>query len=263
MPFNMALAGVGGRVFILAQLASEDLALAYNVEAQVISQFPTSGGTILGDEIQLTLSGVDFIAATTTGYAIDADGLDDGAIFTINMIAGSVIRGRGGNAGKAGDGIFDPEPPAEDQSTVGSAGSSGGTCIRFGCKTRIIGTGTIESGHGGGGGGGGGAPLGIEHGGGGGGGGSPLGTGGLKGLGSSGDGTNGTDATRTSKGIGGAAGGANAGAGGNGGEVGTIAQAGVSGVKAGGAAGADGNAIDSQGFAHSEGSNITVTGPII
>ena len=257
MPFNMAVAGIGGRTFILAPLTLEDLSLAYNVEAEVLSQFPLQGATRATDQIQLTMSGVDFVAASRTGYAIDADGLHDLAVFSITMLSGCHILGRGGKGGKGGEGF-------EFEESNGVAGLSGGLAMRFGCETNIVGTGTIERGYGGGGGGAGNYLNGpqIGDGGGGGGGGVPFGAGGNGGLGNDNDGTSGTAATIVDKGVKGTS--AIGGDGGDGGENATPAQAGQNaGGQLGGAAGADADAIDSQEFTHSEGGSITVIGDII
>ena len=264
----MAMAGVGGRIFNLAPLLVEDLALAYNVEAQIASQFPGAAPTKKLDRIVMTLGGVDFVAASRAGYAIDGDGLHDEAILIIKIDASTNIYGRGGDGGKGGDGEWDAEPPGTDLSIAGVSGSSGGTAIRFGCETLIKGSGgLITKGYGGGGGGGGGATgVGNISGGGGGGGGAALGSGGAKGIDqslSSDDGVAGTQATNTANGTGGAAGGAEAGAGGDGGDSGSAAVAGNIGTKLGGSAGSDGNAIDSQGFTNSIDGAITVTGAII
>ena len=256
----MAMLGVGGRIFNLAPLTVEDLALAYDVESQFASQFPSAAPSIANDRINMTLAGVDFVAASRSGYAIDGDALHDEAILTITMQAGSIVFAKGGNGGKGGDGISDPEFPI---SSAGSVGEDGGTAIRYGCETNIIGTGTITKGYGGGGGGGGFADISNGYGGGGGGGSAALGAGGALGSGSDTDGVAGSVATTTALGAGGSAGNPSAGDGGDGGDSGTAQQAGSAGSKAGGAAGSDGDAIDSQGFTHSEGGGITITGGII
>lgn len=266
MPFNMAMAGVGGRSFILA-ITAEDLAINYDVEAQISSQFPSAAPTRAADVIKLTISAVDLVASSTSVYAIDGDGLHDDAILNIILISGAFISGLGGKGGRGGDGDFEIEPEPLDLSTVGSPGLNGGAAMRFGCETNISGTGTISKGYAGGGGGGGGATSGSqEHGGGGGGGGSALGDGGAGGIrigGGAGGGSSGDVATVTAKGDGGAAGGANAGAGGDGGDSAGVAVNGSNGTKAGGSAGSDGNAVNSQGFTHSEGGSVTVVGNII
>ena len=267
MPFNMAMLGVGGRIFNLAALTVEDLALAYDVESQFASQFPSAAPSIANDRINMTLAGVDFVAASRSGYAIDGDGLHNDAILTINIDASTNIYARGGNGGKGGNGEWDSELSL-DLSAAGVAGEDGGTAIRFGCETNIKGSaGLITKGYGAGGGGGGGATsVSAGHGGGGGGGGASLGAGGAKGidvLEGNDDGVAGTAATVLANGTGGAAGGVNAGAGGNGSDVGGAGSAGANGTKVGGALGIDGNAIDSQGFTYSIDGSITVTGPII
>ena len=263
MPFNRAVMFGGARSIILASLTVEDLALAYDVEAQISSQFPGLAPSRAGDKIQLTLAGVDFVAASAAGYAIDADGLHDDALFTLNIDSSTNIYAKGGVGGAGGFGEWDQEE-SQDLSTVGSAGTNGGTAIRFGCETNIVGAGgLITKGYGAGGGGGadGGPPAG---GGGGGGGGAALGPGGTAGgvqpPGSAG--SAGTVATNTANGTGGA-GGNSGGAGGDGGDSGGAAAAGTNGSKVGGAAGSDGNAIDSQGFTYSIDGAITVTGTII
>ena len=262
MPFNRALMFGGPRNIILAALTAEDLALAYDVEAQIASQFPLLAPSIAGDKIHLTLAGVDFVAASAGGYVIDGDGLHDDAFFTLNIDSSTNIYAKGGAGGFGGLGEWDFES-SQDLSSVGFAGGNGGTAIRFGCETNIIGAGgLITKGYGAGGGGGGNGPPPVG-GGGGGGGGAALGSGGSGGLASPGTpGSAGTVATNTANGTGGA-GGASAGAGGDGGDSGGAAAAGSSGSKTGGAAGSDGNAIDSQGFTYSIDGAITVTGTII
>lgn len=266
MPFNMAVAGVSGRRIILASLTVEDLALAYDVEAQLASQFPLLAPSLAGDVIGLTLEGVDFVAASAGGYVIDANGLHDDALFILSIDSSTNIYAKGGAGGVGGQGERDLEPPATDLSTVGLVGNNGGTAIRFGCETQIKGAGgLITKGYGAGGGGGGSGSSGNVGGGGGGGGGAALGSGGTGGAGippSDGNGTDGTVATNTANGTGGA-GADSAGTGGDGGDSGGAATAGGAGSKAGGATGSDGNAIDSQGFTHSIDGAITVTGAII
>ena len=266
MPLNRATMFGGPRNIILATLTTEDLALAYDVEAQISSQFPNLAPSRAGDKIQLTLGGVDFVAASTGGYVIDADGVHDDALFTLNIDSSTNIYARGGAGGAGGLGFWDAEL-SQDFSGAGSAGANGGTAIRFGCETNIVGAGgLITKGYGAGGGGGGGATnIGTRGGGGGGGGGAALGTGGFGGASepSGKEGVVGTIATNIANGVGGAAGGSAAGAGGNGGDSGGASVAGSAGTRAGGAAGSDGNAIDSQGFTHTIDGEITVTGTII
>ena len=254
MPFNRAASGVGGRRFILAALTVEDLALNYNVESQVASQFPGATPTKARDKILLTLGAIDLVASSATGYAIDADAVHDLAIFNITMTTGGLLAGRGG---KGGNGGIIPV----GSGTAGIAGNSGGTAIRYGCVTNIKGTGEIRQGYGAGGGGGSNDGA-TKDGGGGGGGGAALGAKGIGGEGLDNNGNDGTAATVAAKGTGGAAV-ATGGFGGNGGESGTAAQAGETVSNAGGAAGSDGNAIDSQGFTRTEAVGITVTGPVI
>ncbi len=258
------MAGVGGGIFIL-NLTTEDLALNYNVEAEVVSQHGVA--TRAGDRVILNLSAVDFVASVSTGYAIDGNDLHNSAKLAIVFATGVWVSGRGGIGGAGGDGEWDLEPPGFDISRAGKVGKNGGVAIRLGCDTELLGTGDVERGYGGGGGGTGGATSNSDaHGGGGAGGGAPLGLGGAKGVDvnqGNDDGVAGTAATNTVKGTGGAAGGANAGAGGNGGEQGTAAQNGGAGRVAGGLAGTDGNAIDKQGFVLTVGAGITVTGPIV
>ena len=255
----------GPRTFILASITSEDLDFSYDVEAQVVSQFGISG-TRAGDNIILSVGAIKLVTGSLFG--LDGDGLHDGAIFTLNIVAGTKILGGGGNGGNGGDSIFDPEPPnLGNFAQAGTNGSAGFTPIRLGCDTFIKGAaGNIELGYGGGGGGGG--DFGPDAGGGGGGGGgAPLGT--ARGLGGDfgtgtgsgppSSGTAGTNATETAKGTGGA-GSEAAGAGGNGAESGTAAQAGVAGDAAGGSAGSDGGAISKQGFTVTIDGGITVVG---
>lgn len=265
MPFNRALMFAGARTFILAALTVEDLALAYDVEAQIASQFPDMAPSLAGDKIQLTLGGVDFVSASIGSYAIDADGLHDDALFTLNIDSSTNIYARGGKGGYGGPcaALF----PPIDISGAGEAGEDGGTAIRFGCETIIKGTGgLITKGYGGGGGGGGNGSVAPGSGGGGAGGGAALGA-----LGDGGDalppgglaGADGTAATNTANGVGGNGGDGNAGDGGDGGDSGSAAQAGTAGGKAGGVVGTDGDAIDSQGFDYTIDGAITVTGAII
>lgn len=263
MPFNAAMLISSGRHFILDTITSEDLALNYIVEAQLVSQFPASGGSQAGDVIQLTIEGINLVGSLSTIYTIDGDTIDDDAVFNITLETGAFISGRGGGGGPGGRGEWDSEQ-SSDFSGVGAVGKAGGTAMRFGCETHIFGTGTIENGYGGGGGGGGGATASFnEHGGGGGGGGAPLGGGGNGGLGDDGNGSQGGVATLTLDTGGGAAGGSSAGAGGRGGDSVLGPASGANGTKAGGLPGAVGDAIDSQGFTHSEAGGITVTGAII
>ena len=266
MPFNRATMFSGPRSIILASLTVEDLALAYDVEAQISSQFPGLAPSRAGDKIQLTLAGVDFVATSAAGFAIDADALHDDALFILNIDSSTNIYAKGGVGGIGGRGEWDTET-SSDLSAAGSAGNNGGTAIRFGCETNIVRAGgLITKGYGAGGGGGGGATgLGDRGGGGGGGGGAALGNGGSGGFSFpvGREGSAGTIATNTANGVGGAAGGAAGGAGGDGGDSGGAAAAGSVGTKAGGAAGSDGNAIDSQGFTYSIDGGITITGAII
>jgi len=281
VPFNQAVAGVGGGLFIL-DLTTEDLALNFNVEAEVLSKFGVS--TRAGDRIVINLSAVDFVASESGVYAIDGNGLDDNASLAIKFTAGTWLSGRGANGGKGGDAEFDIEE-STDISDPGSPGNNGGIAIRLGCDTELLGSGDVERGYGAGGGGGGGAPSSAGKdggggggggdwgpnagGGGGGGGGAPLGTnrglGGTGGNASGGTGTVngsvGSNATETAKGIGGA-GGNDGGAGGNGAESGTASQAGGSGNAAGGSAGSDGGAISKQGFDLTVDGGITVVGAV-
>ena len=263
MPFNSMLLSGGRRIFILDALTVEDLALAYNVEAEVASKFPGIT-TRAGDLIMLTLGAVDFVASASGGYAIDADGLHDEALFKLTMTTGCQLFGKGGKGGKGGNGFWEPEPPGSDQSSAGSSGGNGGEAIRYGCPTEIDGTGLISKGYGAGGGGGGGATAGNAHGGGGGGGGMPLGALGSGGSGAQGAGSDGSAATISALGAGGAAGGANAGAGGDGGDdTPTTQQVGANGLQVGGAAGTDGDAIHTQTFSHTAGGGITITGTVV
>jgi hypothetical protein len=262
----MAVVGVGGRVFNLAPLTSQDLALAYNVEAQFASQFPSAAPSKANDKFIMTLGGVDFVAASASGFAIDGDALHNDALLIINIDPSTNIYARGARGGDGGPGRWNVEI-GFDQSGGGDAGSNGGTAIRFGCETNIKGSaGLITKGYAGGGGGGGGATGPSNIGGGGGaGGGAALGAGGTGGIEvgpGTNDGANGTAATRTANGVGGA-GGSPGGNGGNGGDAGGAATNGAAGTSSGGLAGSDGNAIDSQGFTHSIDGGITVTGAII
>jgi len=264
MPFNQILLS-GGRRFFSLSISAEDLSSTYDVEAEVISNYGISG-TIKGDSIQLNVAAVNVVAATTSGYAVDADGLHDEALFEIVLAGGGFLSGRGGDAGRGGLGWWDAEPPAQDRSITGQAGGNGGAAIRYGCDTTLSGTGTVRKGYGGGGGGGGGATSSSNRGGGGGGGGgAPLGAGGVGGgsdpAGNSG--SNGTVATVPNNGTGGTEGHVVAGDGGDGGDTGSVAQAGEGGTGGIGAAGSDGDAIHKQGFAHSAGGGITITGPVV
>lgn len=265
MPFNRATMFAGVRSIILAALTTEDLALAYDVESEIASQFPDMAPSRAGDRIQLTLAGVDFISAEAAGYAIDADGVHDDALFTINIDASTNIYARGGKGGDGGLSVA-LFPPI-DISTPGVAGETGGTAIRFGCETIIKGAGgLITKGYGGGGGGGGQGSVAPGSGGGGAGGGAALGA-----LGEGGDayplgglaGTDGTAATITANGTGSSGGDSWAGDGGDGGDSGSVSQAGTAGGQPGGDAGVDGDAIDSQGFDYTINGAITVTGDII
>lgn len=261
MPFNMALISGGRRVYTVA-IEAEDLSANFNVESEVISAYGISG-TRADDLIILNVAAVNVVAANASVYAIDAHGLHDDAELRIVLTAGALISGRGGKGGNGGLGFWNSELGV-DESNPGLVGFDGGTAIRYGCDTNIIGTGTITKGYGGGGGGGGGSSSSSSaHGGGGGGGGVPFGAGGSGGYGLNGSGSAGSAATVSALGAGGAAGGANAGAGGDGGESGTAQQAGDSGTKAGGSAGSDGDAIDTQGFTHSAGGSVTITGSVV
>ncbi len=262
MPFNRAMMMPGPRTFILTSITAEDLSFTYNVEAQVVSQFGISG-TQFGDNIMLSIGAVKLL---TLSLGLDADGLHDDAIFTLNIVSGTKILGRGGSGGKGGDAEFDPEPPhVSNVAFAGSKGKIGSTPIRLGCTTFIKGAGgNIELGYGGGGGGGGdfGPPAG---GGGGGGGGAPDALGGSGGFASGGagptNGSSGSAATETGFGSGGA-GGRDAGAGGDGGDVDDTQTAGTSADAAGGAAGSDGKAISKQGFDVTIDGGITVVGAV-
>jgi len=264
MPFNMAMLGVGGRIFIL-NISAEDLASNYNIESAILSAYSISN-TLPGDIIQLNIAAVNIVAANTSVYAIDGNDLNSLALLTIALTSGALIAGRGGVGGKGGNTIWDNS--LGDLSGSGSPGLDGGTAIRLGCETNIIGTGTITKGFGGGGGGGAGADSGDADGGGGGGGGSALANGGAKGI-ASGDSSSlnegfaGSAGTVSVLGAGGAAGGPQGGPGGGGGDSGTAQQAGSAGTRSGGAAGGDGDAMNSQGNTHSEGGGITVVGAII
>lgn len=263
MPFNMAILGVGGRTFILA-ISAEDLAISYNIEAQIASEFPNAAPTIAGDRINLSIAAVDLVAASMAEYAIDGDGVHDDAILTMNFASGALIAGKGGQGGKGG--LASWLNPI-DRSRAGFVGKDGGTAIRLGCETRFIGTGTIEKGYGGGGGGGAGADSSEAHGGGGGGGGfahGDAGNGGVaNGSSSNVSGDDGVAGDMLGGGAGGDAGGLAGGPGGDGGDSSDAAQAGTAGNTLGGIAGSDGDAINSQGFTHSEAGGITVTGDII
>ena len=264
MPFNMAAAGVGGRFFPLS-ISAEDLSSTYDVESEISSQFGTT--TKKADIIQLTVAAVNVIAATVSGYAIDADGVHDEAQLEIILTTGCLISGRGGAGGNGGRGEWEPET-SRDFSSAGSLGENGGTAIRYGCPTTLSGTGTISKGYGGGGGGGGyAADFASAAGGGGGGGGVPLGAGGLGGNDdtspSTQDGVGGNAATTSALGTGGAGGTPNAGDGGDGGESGTAQTNGSAGSKPGGLAGSDGDAIDTQTFSHTAGGGVTIVGSVV
>lgn len=264
MPFNMAVASGGARFFLLS-IDAEDLAINYNIEAQLISQYGISG-TLAGDRIRLNIAGVKLVALSNGTYAIDGNSLHDSAHLEISLTAGAWISGRGGTGGKGGNANGDIGPPFFDLSQDGNNGTAGGTPIRYGCPTDIIGTGTIERGYGGGGGGAGGASSStISGAGGGGGGGAPFGGsgGGGSDLLNSNDGASGSAAGETTLGAGGA-GGSIGGDGGDGAQNGTSAQSGQgSSGQVGGSAGADGSAIHKQGFAHSAAGGITLIGPVV
>ena len=265
MPFSMAMVSGGGRFYSLV-IPVDDLAIAFDVEAEVFAAYGVT--TRPFDRIRVTVNASRLVADLSTSLTIDGDGLDDQATLEI-ALSGGEIDGRGGDGGNGGAGIYDAEPPGRDLSRVGQPGDAGGTAIRCGCPTTVTGTGTLSKGYGGGGGGGGAATgLSVEEGGGGGGGGAPLGafgSGGLSGLsgGGSDSGQDGTVATTVLKGLGGAGGGTLAGDGGDGGDSTSVAQAGDAGTKVGGAAGADGNAVDTQGFAFVVDPGIVVVGAII
>ncbi len=259
VPFNSAIVGLGGRrVFILAKLDAEDLATLYVVDTQLEAQFPSLVPALPGDLVQLTLGGFTFVAALADNFCIDAIGLDDEVEFELTLEAGCFIRGRGGEGGDGGNGEDGPSDPDD-----GEPGLIGGTAIRLGCPTNILGIGTIERGYGGGGGGAGNDTGGEGDGGSGGGGGAPLGIGGREGRRDSG--TPG-DPGETATVLLGGAGGTRHRNGGDGGSEGIPAEAGsgkTSPPPVGGAPGADGDAIDSQGFTVIQGPSIIVEGPII
>lgn len=248
MPFSSAIT-IGGdrRNFILAKLDIEDLAMLYDVEAQIALQFPLLAPSHRGDVINLAIGARDFAAALADNYAIDGDGLDSEATLILTCDAGCHIRGRGGDGGLGGFGDFEIDTP-------GGPGTSGGVTIRFGCPTEILGIATIEMGYGGGGGGAG--AIQVNGGGSGGGGGAAFGSGG---LGEYQNGQPGATATLLLGGAGGISGG---GDGGDGGSDGIPAQQGESTTKAGGAAGANGEAIVTQGFNLTTDPGITIIGDI-
>ena len=116
----MAIAGVGGRTFILA-ITSEDLSINYNVESQILSQFPSSGGTKARDRIQLTISAVDLVASSSSVYTIDGNGLHNLAVLSISLEANTRILAKGGTGGKGGSFLND-----------GNAGDVGGSAFSYG-----------------------------------------------------------------------------------------------------------------------------------
>lgn len=236
MPFSGAMAISGaGRNITLAKLDAEDLAMLYDVEAQVLLQFPALGASRRGDIINLTIGGHIYVAALPSNYAIDADTVHDEARLVLTFELGVHIHGRGGSGGRGGFGDFEIQQN-------GSLGGAGGTAIRMGCPTDMLGIGNIQTGYGGGGGGAG--AMQVAGGGSGGGGGGSLGGGG---AGEFQNGQPGTAATVDFGGIGGI--GTNGGDGGQGGNNGSPAEFGENIIGAlGGAPGADGNALDTQGF---------------
>ena len=139
MPFNMAAAGVGGRIFNLS-ISAEDLALSYNIEAEVISKFGIPA-TRTGDRIILSLAAVDLVSSIRTAPAIDGNGLHDSAFLGIDFTSGVWLSGRGGNAGDGGRGQWDAETPGRDISRAGVLGSGGGISLLLGSTTERIGTG--------------------------------------------------------------------------------------------------------------------------
>lgn len=261
MPFNAAMTGLGGVAYIL-DITVEDLISTYDVEDEVLAKYGTN--TQEGDTVQLRVAGVNVVAATTSQYAIDGDGLNDSALLEIVLASGAFIAGRGGNGGMGGWGEWDFESD-EDNSSWGFPGANGGTAIRLGCDTRFRGPGVISNGFGGGGGGGGYGTIPSAGGGGGGGGGAPLGVGAPGGpaIGPGNvSGSPGETAGVTTKGAGGA-GGSSAGDGGDGGDSSPSApEQGTAGSQPGGAAGSNGLAIETQGFLYTIGSGVTVEGSI-
>ena len=263
MPFNRAIAGIGGRSFIFRIDADRTTSFVVEDEVQSIN---SGQGTLPGDKVAIILaSGVSLTGSIGIGAAIDGLGMNAQAFLNIVMTS-SFIRGRGGRGGDGGDAglVIGFLTQMED----GAAGSTGRHAIRLGCPTTISGTGDVIRGYGGGGGGGGGADTNFHvEPGSGGGGGAALGAGGSAGsilfgipapvLGEDGD-----DGTLTNGGNGGdTVGPADGGDGGGPG----AAEAGVSPPESsGGAAGADGDAINTQGgaFTVNVGAGITVTGPI-
>jgi len=236
MAFNSVLAmGLSGRSFLLV-LASGDT--EYVVENNLVTTYPTSGGSKAGDIITLSIPpGVVRGASNTSSYAINGDTLHNGARLIIIVGITATITGHGG-AGGAG-GIYTAGSP--ESGAPGSPGENGGTAVKLGCYTTISGSGTVTKGYGGGGGGG--PDTTLNRGGCGGGGGagsypsvagagqSPAEWGGFGTLttGGAGGTTNGFD-------------------GGKGGDIGSPAVAGQNGTNVGGAAGTDGKAIELNGF---------------
>lgn len=260
MPFNAAIVGVGVKVFRLS-IPVEDLSSTFDVEAEVLAQYGVP--TRVGSRIELTVDATNVVAATTAGYAIDADAVDDAAALEI-ILSGGVLHGRGGAGGDGGLGDLEVNGGSSDNSEDGDPGLDGGLALRCGCPTTITGTGTVTKGYGGGGGGGGSPfPPDDGEGGGGGGGGAPLGLGGSGGQGVGGpNGPDGDTATVLLLGLGGAPTGFS-GEGGNGGDENVAALPGGDGSQTGGIAGIDGDAIDTQGFAFIVDPGIVIVGATI
>lgn len=250
MPFSAAAITSGARNITLAKLDSEDLAMLYDVENQILLQFPQLGASRRLDTINLTLGAHNFVAALASNYALDADGLHDEAKLILTFEPGVHIFGRGGSGGRAGWGDFEIQADGHD-------GLEGGIAIRLGCPTELLGLGNIRPGYGGGGGGAG-AML-VGGGGSGGGGGAPLGGGG---LGAYHNGEPGSAATVDFGGVGGI--GVNGGAGGIGGNTGSPPEIGEWKPGAlGGEGGAEGSSMDTQAFPYVADPGINFVGDII
>lgn len=251
MPFSAAMTiGGAGRNITLAKLDAEDLAMLYDVEAQIALQFPALGASQAKDIINLTLGGHDYVAAVASSYAIDADGIHNEAKLVLTFELGCHIYGRGGIGGRGGYGDFEISNDGQD-------GFNGGTAIRLGCPTDMLGICNVQAGYGGGGGSAG--SQAVNGGGNGGGGGAAFGSGG---AGFYQNGVAGSVATLSLGGDGGSSN--NGGNGGNGGSESFSAQRGqnMSG-SLGGEAGLNGNAMDAQAFVYNADPGINFIGAVI
>jgi hypothetical protein len=259
MPFNMMLAGVGGRTFVLEISAGGQF--SYDIESEVISQYGITG-TQAADNVVLNITGTTLIASTSTSLpAIDGTNLDPAVNLTINIGASVVICGKGGTGGVGGTAEYDFENK-EGLVTNGGPGGNGGVAMKYGCPTTVLGSGTIIKGWGGGGGGAGRLVVNTPYGGCGGGGGAAYGTAGSGGIATGPASVNGVAGSSGDLYAGGAGGSyLSCYAGGDGGGSGGAAQAGSGSV--GGAAGSDGAAIDSNGQTYTHAGTLTITGTVI